>query len=52
MPQTAEGGQVLIQELFAENVLAKVLRVAEEALKGNVPSLKIVIIYFSILTTS
>ncbi|CBF74936.1 hypothetical protein AN3991.2 [Aspergillus nidulans FGSC A4] len=24
MPQTAEGGQVLIQELFAENVLAKI----------------------------
>ncbi|KAL4765781.1 Six-hairpin glycosidase-like protein [Aspergillus foveolatus] len=37
MPQTAEGGQVLIQELFAENVLAKVLRVAEEALKDNIP---------------
>lgn len=52
MPQTAEGRQVLIQELFAENVLAKALRVAEEALKDNVPSLNAVIIYSPILTTS
>jgi hypothetical protein len=43
MPQTVEDGQGLIQELFAENILAKVLRVAEEALKNNVLSLNTVI---------
>ncbi|KAL4975134.1 Six-hairpin glycosidase-like protein [Aspergillus desertorum] len=39
MPPTAKHEQTLIQALFAENVLAKVLRVAEEALENNVPPL-------------
>ncbi|KAL4982003.1 Six-hairpin glycosidase-like protein [Aspergillus falconensis] len=37
MPPPTERKQALIQELFAENVLAKALRVAEEALENNVP---------------
>ncbi|KAL4993511.1 Six-hairpin glycosidase-like protein [Aspergillus recurvatus] len=37
MPPTTKPEEALIQELFAENVLAKVLRVAEEALENNAP---------------
>ncbi|RDW93636.1 glycoside hydrolase family 88 protein [Aspergillus mulundensis] len=35
--QASSHEQALIQELFAENVIAKVLRVAEEALQNNSP---------------
>ncbi|KAL6234010.1 hypothetical protein BDW75DRAFT_241484 [Aspergillus navahoensis] len=37
MPPAPEPELALIQELFAENVLAKVLRVADEALENNAP---------------